>query len=341
MSRAIRRALVVAAVALGATLAPAGATAQAPPPSPTLVLITTSPLLRDAVATGLGPWQIPLVVLPQSADDAATLARTYRASFVAIDHQDSLELFDTSAGTAQYRAMPHPVDEPGAAALALTIKTWMRLGPALPPPPDASPPDASSPDASPPDASPPAPPPRPLEVPRGPALPRRPALQVGAMIGLGFRGAEGGFEAGPRVVAQAEATYRRVDGLVVADLGPAVTATATPAVTWSQMSVAVRGGHTFVLSPAWAVRPSAGAAAVRGDASGIQGASGKLVHKIAWQLGIEGAVDLRWRRGRWRVSTTAGVTAIPAGRELRGTLNLTVPAHVEPWLVVGAGLEVW
>ena len=161
--------------------------AHAEPP-PTLVLITPPTPLVDAVTTGLGPWQIRVVVVtaPTPADRAAT---THRATYVATVRGTTLELFHVGEPGVQTRDVPAVIDDVEAASIALTIKTWMRLGPPPTAPDGTPPPDAT-------------PPPSPILPPPPPPPPR---LAGFAAVGLGVRLNQGSFGARERLVLAAGA----------------------------------------------------------------------------------------------------------------------------------------
>lgn len=178
-------------VALALWLAGFGVAHAEPPP--TLVLVAPPTPLVDAVTTGLGPWQIRVVVVtaPTPADQAAA---RYRAAYVATVRGTTLELFHVGEPGVQTRDVPTVIDDVAAAAIALTLKTWMRLGP---PPTDGATPVAPPPTI----AAPPPPPSRPTSPPR---------LAGFASVGFGVRVDQGGFgAAGQPRRAAADVTWQR------------------------------------------------------------------------------------------------------------------------------------
>ncbi|MBK9033214.1 MAG: hypothetical protein IPL61_18405 [Myxococcales bacterium] len=317
------RVMVAVAVALLALGASGPARAQ---PPPTLVLVAPPATLIDAVTTGLDPWQVRVVVVPTPSGSAADLARSHGAGFVATIRGGTLELYDRD-GATQARAIAAPIDDVEAASIALTIKTWMRLGPA--PTIDPTTP------TPPPDATPPGPPPGPPRPVPGP--PRR--WRALAVAGLGVRGNLGSFGLGARVVVGAGVTGAAIDALLVADLGGEVDTGASGAM-WSQSLLSLRGGHRFALPrQAW-LRPQLGVGGLRTRASAVQIASGRAVEKVGYGLGLDGVLEAGVARGRWSATVAVGVTWVPYDQALRGQLRLDVPAHLEPWLGLGVSAQI-
>src|SRR5689334_12863741 len=95
----------------------------------TIVLVAPPPLLADAVRASLAPWRIDVVVVDRSAGAPEALAAAQRAGFVAWRDGHELVFWDTVRAQRERRPLPDRLDEADAAALALSIKTWMRLGP--------------------------------------------------------------------------------------------------------------------------------------------------------------------------------------------------------------------
>jgi hypothetical protein len=308
--------------------------AHAEPP-PTLVLVAPPTALVDAVTTSLGPWQIRVVVVtaPTPAERAAT---TFRATYVATVRGTTLELFHVGEPGVQTRDVPTRIDDIEAASIALTIKTWMRLGPPPapadpPPPPDGPPPDAPPPDGPPPDAPPPDGPP----PPPPPAPPRFAAI---ATVGLGVRVNQGGFGTRERLVITAGVAAPEVDATFGCDLGSDLDVDATT--VWSEALIGAHLGHRFLLAPMWTLRPRLGIGALRSRVDGVNAASGRTITEINYTLFLDAAVDAIWRRGAWTVTGTAGLSSVPFDLELRGQLRVTAPARLEPWLAISAGLHL-
>ena len=296
--------------------------AHAEPP-PTLVLVAPPTPLVDAVTTGLGPWQIRVVVVtaPTPADQAAA---RYGAAYVATVRGTTLELFHVGEPGVQTRDVPTVIDDVEAAEIALTLKTWMRLGP---PPTVGAPPVAPPP---PPATVAPPPPPPPSTSP--------PRLAGFAAVGVGVRVDQGGFGAGARLVLAAGVTTPLLDGALTCDLGSDIDVDATT--VWSEALIGAHLGHRVRLGPAWSVRPRIGAGALRSRVEGVNTASGKTVAAIDYSLFFDAGADVTWQRGPWRLGATAALTAVPSDLEIRGQLRVTAPARVEPWLAIAAGLQL-
>lgn len=309
-------------LALALWLAGFGVAGAEPPP--TLVLVAPPTSLVDAVTTGLGPWQIRVVVVtaPTPADQAAT---RYRAAYVATVRGTTLELFHVGEPGVQTRDVPAVIDDVEAASIALTIKTWMRLGPApTPATTDATPPPDGP---TPPDDAPPPPPP-----------PPPPGVAALATVGVGARFNQGGFGTRERLVITAGITSPVVDGLIACDLGTDIDVDGTT--VWSEALIGAHLGHRIALGSTWAVRPRLGVGALRSRVEGLNVASGRTVTELNYTMFFDAAADVSWRRGPWVVMGTAGVSAVPFDLEIRGQLRLTVPARLEPWLAISTGLQL-
>lgn len=309
----------LAAIALIASVAPARA--QPPQrlvtPDRTLVLVAPPAVLLDAVETSLAPWQIRIVVIPAADAPPTAIADAHQAGFVAIGAGGVLHLYDRAAGD-QARPMPADLDEADAAALALTIKTWMRLGPA--PTADGAP--------------------APIEVARPIAPPPPPrAWQLAASAALGVRANQGGLDAmQARVVLTAGVATRPVEVLAGVDLGPGdQVRTGMQPADWTQQAFFVRAARRFPLVDGLALRPVAGLSALRVAIDGHQFASGQSFAMSTWNLGLDGAVELGWQSGHIGAHVVAGITAVPTSQRLHDrSVNFELPAHLEPWAAIGA-----
>jgi hypothetical protein len=129
--RAIALALVSAALALGGA-----SSAQA---APRLVLVEGAELaqLHEALRISLQPWSFEVVDWPRPAPsgepvDGAALARKANARYVVWYDADGgqLVVYDAELARGERRALAElPRDEVDASALALSIKTMLRLQP--------------------------------------------------------------------------------------------------------------------------------------------------------------------------------------------------------------------
>lgn len=326
----------------------------------TLVLVAPPPVLVDAVRTSLAPWQIRVVVIDQAASTPEEIATVNRAGFVAIGGGGELHLYDHDAPVAQRRPMAADLGEADAAALALTIKTWMRLGPppapALAPPPEPAVAGAATTDppatsgAAPadpvagmaPTGGPGGPPPLGGSIDRGTARTRaagRP-WRIGATAALGVRVDQGGLgEIGPRAILAAGLATRPIDVAVGVELGSGgeVWDVDQPA-RWSEWLLFVHASRRFPLGPSLALRPIAGVALVRASVDGVRMANAQPFDVASSNLGVDGAVELGWRAGPLAAGVTVGVTAVPFEQHLQHrNVRFVLPARVEPWGSLGVG----
>lgn len=296
----------------------------------TLVLVAPPAVLLDAVETSLAPWRIRIVVVPTAAAPAEQIAASHHAGFVAIGVGGELHLYDRTRGE-QHRPMPADLGEADAAALALTIKTWMRLGPA---PVAVEEPEVA---AAPTDSG-EGVPAAALETPL-PAPTSGRTWQLGAGATVGVRGNQAGLGAlDARVAIAAELTTRPVDLAVGLEVGAAVDVVEGDQRARGRELVAfVHAARRIALLRALTLRPIAGVAAVRVDLDGTMRMSGQPFAMQAWTVGLDAAVELGWRSGPVRAQVVAGITSVPMEREVhdRG-VTFVLPAHVEPWVALGA-----
>lgn len=134
------RASCLAAAALLAA-APARA---APGEPPRVVLVGPEPALSRALGTALAPWDIELADRPRGGGDPATEARAIAAGsarvavvWVAVAGEgQALFVYDGSNGQLVTRPLgaAGPLDEPLAAAAALSVKTMLRFTSVAPAP---------------------------------------------------------------------------------------------------------------------------------------------------------------------------------------------------------------
>jgi hypothetical protein len=126
---------VAAAVALATPRAHAdgdvvAAIDEAPRAHQRIVLVSMPDPVFNATASALGPWSIAVesVIEAPPPDDvaAAALARAHQATAVAWIDGAELVIYDDLTGRSERRNAPEAVDEVGAAAIALSIKTSLR-----------------------------------------------------------------------------------------------------------------------------------------------------------------------------------------------------------------------
>src|SRR5688500_5005586 len=91
-------------------------------------MVSPPPELDAAVRTSLAPWRVKIIVVDLASGTPAELALAQGAGFVVWADDGELVLWDAGAGTGERRDIPETLDDANAAALALSIKTWMHLG---------------------------------------------------------------------------------------------------------------------------------------------------------------------------------------------------------------------
>src|SRR5262245_3760515 len=118
------------------------AAAPAPARADTLVLVLVPPPVEAALRVSLAPWGVAIVVVVQAPAtyDPAALAAERDAAYIAWRRGDELVLYDAALASEERRPLAAEPDDAEAAAVALSIKTWMGLGPPpggarRPPPP--------------------------------------------------------------------------------------------------------------------------------------------------------------------------------------------------------------
>ncbi|MBP8809019.1 MAG: hypothetical protein KBG48_06145 [Kofleriaceae bacterium] len=317
------RALALGALAV-TVVAASVAPARAEEPT-RLVLVAAPPVVADAVATAVAPWQTEVIALASTTDAPAALGERHRAGFIAIYRAGSLELYDRDTGTFQVLATPSTLDEPGAAALALSIKTWMRLER---PPTEPLPPVETAPVPPVPPVPPPPPPPPPAEAPR---------WRLAGLVGLGARANLGGFGMAPRATLQVEGGYRWGDALAALEIGPSIDPGVGTADRWSQVAATLRVGPRLAVGPLW-LRPTLGAGVVWTTVSGLQLQTDRRIEDSATAAAVGVSLDLGWERGWWRAIASVGADWISLEQQV-GQLRMSAEAHTEPWLTVGAGVR--
>lgn len=310
---------VIRAVTLLAATVAAVAPARAEEPT-RLVLVAAPPVVADAVATAVAPWQTEIITLANTTDAPAALGERHRAGFIAIYRAGSLELYDRDTGTFQVLATPSTLDEPGAAALALSIKTWMRLErrPTEPlPPAEAAPP------------APPLPPPPPAAAPR---------WRLAGLVGLGARANLGGFGTAARATLQVEGGYRWGDAIAAVEVGPSIDPAVGTADDWSQVAATVRVGPRLPVGPLW-LRPTVGAGVVWATVAGAHMQTGRPIQDGTTAAAAGMSLDLGWERGPWRAVASLGLDWVALDQQV-GQLRMSADAHTETWLVLGAGVRL-
>ncbi len=327
LARVVTPALMVGLCAMGARAASAE----------TIVLIAPPPALTTAVRTSLAPWRIDVVVVARTAGAPEALAAAQQAGFVAWREGDDLVFWDTARSQYERRPMATELDEASAAALALSIKTWMRLGP----PPTAPNAAATSPTAALAVVATPTAPSDPggraTPDPIATARPRwRVEIAGGARANIGDQGGAalrlgvtGLVRAGPFDV-----------GLAL-ELGPGQTVAMDAASgSWTATTIAAQGRWPLAITPAITVAPAAGLALVQVKYQGIFGQQ-QAFAASATTLGLDGSLHAEWRRSGFVAGVELGLSVLPFDQRLRDrAVSVEVSTHIEPRAMLRAGLTL-
>lgn len=298
-------------------------------------MVSPPPELDAAVRASLAPWRVKIIVISLASGTPAELALAQRAGFVVWADDSELVLWDASAGVGERRDIPSELDDANAAALALSIKTWMHLG--APPRPGEEPTDPV-------DDTPPPP-------GRGgegaelrdtvltPSEPLPPALlRVEAASGARGNIADRG-RAGMRLAVAGVARIGPVDVALGGEIGPARSLTEGEVVgELSTLDVTAHGRWGVAVGPALTLAPSAGVVLIRTSFSGVD-AMDRTYDAAGTTYGLDAAGLLEWRRSWLVVSAELGATYVLVSQELQSrNMRLNTPAHIEPRGLVRVGV---
>jgi hypothetical protein len=102
---------------------------------------------------------------------------------------------------------------------------------------------------------------------------------------------------------------------------------------WSSWNLSLRGGRRFRLGPGLWVMTSGGLTLLHADLVGPNGETGGR-----YNVGVDAAVVGVRRSGYVAASLILGLTMVPFAQDVDvGTAQIRLPAHVEPWIGIGAG----
>ena len=300
--RAVVRAALVVGVLLGLLVGTAAAER--------LVLVDVPAPVEAALRVGLAPWAVEVVVAPSpAAVDPAGLAVTHGAAFVVWRRGDALVLYDAALAAEERRPLPAVLDDATAAAVALSIRTWMGLGP----PADGEsgcPPGGCS----------------------RPARPRR-WLVEGAIGVRANPAGQGG--AGFRYGVAAGHRRGRFEGGLRVELGVDTSGTGFGRLgTWSLTTAGAWARAALEVAPALTLAPGVGVGLSHARFVAPRGVPGLPADdEASTALGLDAELGGRWARGRISAGAQVGITLIPGTQLLRShAIDQAIPAHVEPWL---------
>jgi hypothetical protein len=324
----LRRLLPAAALMIACATAAASGRAGAE----TLVMVSPPPELDAAVRTSLAPWRVKIIVVDLASGTPAELALAQGAGFVVWRDDGELVLWDAQAGVGERRDIPPDLDDANAAALALSIKTWMHLGaPPLPGGTDVigvGPTDNTGGNGEVHDTI-PVPPPPPLEPPR---------LRVEAAGGTRTNINDDG-RALFRAAIAAVARTGPLDLVLGFELGPSQSTTdAVAAGDLSTIDVSAHARYGVPVTRSLTLSPSAGVVLVRSSFTGLD----EMARTFA-ASGLAPAIDaaglVEWRWSRFVVSGEVGMTYVLTSQDLQDrNMRLVTPAHIEPRGLVRVGL---
>jgi hypothetical protein len=323
----LRRLLPVVALAIACSTAAAE----------TLVMVSPPPELDAAVRTSLAPWRVKIIVVEMASGSPAELALAQGAGFVVWADDDELVLWDAGAGVGERRDIPPDLDDANAAALALSIKTWMHLGaPPVetdeieppPPPPDVG--DGEIRDVV------------PIRPPPAPTAP--PLFRVEAATGIRGNMTDAG-RASTRAMLGVVGRAGRVDLALGFELGSSTST--SDAVATGDLATVELSAHArwpLPLLPTLTVSPAVGAALVRGSFSGVDTMDRTLsASDLAPALDAAGIVE--WRPGwfdRLVIGAEAGASYVLVSQNFQDrNMRLVTPAHIEPRGLLRVGVVLW
>jgi hypothetical protein len=302
----------------------------APARAETLVMVSPPPELDAAVRASLAPWRVKIIVVELASGTPAELALSQGAGFVVWRDQDQLVLWDARASSGERRGIPPALDDAGAAALALSIKTWMHLG--APPPPD----DVVAPPID--------------EVPPtdggairvtlpAPARPR-PRLRLEAATGARANAGARGRTA-LRVAIGAAARTGPLELAGTVELGPTVPA--GDATVDGTLGTTTVTAHARWILPVWealTLAPCAGLVVVHNSFSGTDSMD-RAFTATGLRPGVDVGAILDWRWRRLLVSAEVGVSAVPSQGLQDRNIRLDTSTHIEPRGLIRLGIVLW
>ena len=283
----------------------------------TLIVVEVPTSVEAALRTTLRPWKVEVVVVaPPPTYDPAALAVAQGAAYVAWRRGDQLVLYDAVLAAEERRPLPRELDDANATAVALSVKTWMGLGP-LPGDDGCGPGDCTR-----------SARPRPwvVEVATGIRFDTADRGGVSFRYGLGVGHRRGRYELGLRVDLGAD-----TDGRGFGQSG-----------SWSVMGAGAWARVVIPVGPALELLPGLGLGLVHTAFVTVKTGPGSHDDQdSATAPGLDGSVGVRWRRGSFAVGARLGLTLVPSTQMLRArSLDEPVSPHVEPWALATAALAL-
>ncbi len=318
----LARRLLLSVVAIAAWFAPAA--------GETLVMVSPPAELDSAVRASLAPWRVKIIVIDMASGTPAELALTQGAGFVVWRDQDELVLWNAGGGVGERRGIPPDLDDASAAALALSIKTWMNLG--APPPPEAAG-DSITDAGGTSDAVEPVGPegtggPHADVLPAPRVPPPLPRLRVDAATGVRSNTGDHG-RTDMRLGLAAAARVWRLDAVLAVELGPSHAA--RPENGSGDMSMIAFGLHArypLVLTPSLVAAPGLGVVMEHTTFNGLDEMS-RAVTDSDLSVGFDAGGVIEWRRGPLVVGLELGGTVVPSAKLQDGNVKLRTPTHLQ------------
>ena len=287
----MRTSIVLAVLAI-ASAAHAGAADR-------LVLIAPPAPLDRAVHAQLAPYAIDVVDAPDAAPGDPVAARAiavrYQARAVAWIEGDALVVLDLVDGSIARRPAPVPLDDAGAASLALTLKTVLRSRWEL--------------------------------EDRAAAAPPPPGLELAVVAGLRAHGGA----AEPRVTLGADLPIAGGAWIGVrGSLGGGVPVHTDPfSGTWNERALGAIGSYAWTIDPIDG-RVGGGASAHATAIHGVLLPGGSAAEASAWNLGFDAEASALWRRPPIAIGVRAAATWVPWRQRYTATDQAVLEvSHVE------------
>jgi hypothetical protein len=292
MTRAALAGVAVVVAVMGTAAAPAAAE-----PVRRIAIVNPTPELMHAAAAALAPWRIEVVDAGAPSIDtprAIAIAHDRGADRIAWLDAGELVVLDPETGISERRPAPDGAEDPAAAAaVALSIKTVLRL-----PPPPTTPDPVADPGG--------AREPRPIELaPTAPVITLAPSVAGGIRVPV-----DGTLGAHPRIEVGLEAVFGAWPALrpaIVVGYAPSVGDVGRAGLkgAWSDLELGARLAIALPLGARWSLVPGVSIAAHLVHVTGSLPPQEALdARDVGGSAGAE--LTLWWGAGRWAFGVGGG-----------------------------------